>query len=92
MLRYERRDLDQTHWHLGPVAVEPAFQHAGIGSRLLERFCAAVDEAGGVVYLETDVADNIRLYERFGFELIGEESILGVSNWFMLRGTRGVGR
>src|SRR5947209_5702462 len=26
MLEYERRDLDERHWHLGPVAVEPAFQ------------------------------------------------------------------
>jgi ribosomal protein S18 acetylase RimI-like enzyme len=86
MVQYERRDLDEEHWHLGPVAVDPAFQHSGIGSRMLDRFCALVDEDHGVAYLETDAVDNIRLYERFGFETIGQQSILGTTNWFMRRG------
>ena len=29
--------------------------------------------------------ENVRFYERFGFEVIGEEEVLGNSNWFMLR-------
>lgn len=88
MMEYERRDPDGTHWHLGPVAVEPALQHAGIGSRLLEQFCATVDEDGVAAYLETDELASVRLYERFGFQVIGQEPILGAPNWFMLRSAR----
>lgn len=88
MVQYERRDPRETHWHLGPVAVEPTLQHSGIGSALLARFCAKVDEDGVEAYLETDEAANVGLYERFGFDRIGQESILGVNNWFMRRKAR----
>jgi GNAT superfamily N-acetyltransferase len=88
MAQYERRDPIETHWHLGPVAVEPALQHRGIGSTLLERFCAVVDEDGVEAYLETDASANVSLYERFEFQTIGQEPILGVQNWFMSRSAR----
>jgi ribosomal protein S18 acetylase RimI-like enzyme len=45
---------------------------------------AARDDA----YLETDKPENVRFYERFGFEVVGEEEVLGVPNWFMLRRAR----
>jgi GNAT superfamily N-acetyltransferase len=88
MVEYERRDPNETHWHLGPVAVELDFRHAGIGSKLLERFCALVDEDRVAAYLETDEIANVRLYERFGFQVSGQEPILGAPNWFMLRSAR----
>lgn len=88
MVQYERHDPIEAHWHLGPVAVEPRFQHTGIGSGLLEQFCALVDHDGVAAYLETDQAANVTLYERFGFETIGHESILGRDNWFMRRAGR----
>jgi ribosomal protein S18 acetylase RimI-like enzyme len=86
MVEYERHDLAEAHWHLGPVAVDPSFQHQGIGSLMLQRFCALVDEDGAAAYLETDDGANVRLYERFGFEAIGQDEILGTTNWFMRRG------
>ena len=43
------------------------------------------DAAGEVAYLETDKEINARFYERFGFEVVGEEQVLGVRNWFMTR-------
>ena len=85
MVEYERRDLGEAHWHLGPVAVEPSLQHHGIGSLLLQRFCAIVDADGAAAYLETDEFANVRLYERFRFVEIGQETILGTTNWFMRR-------
>ena len=27
----------------------------------------------------------MRFYERFGFELVGEQPVIGVTNWFMRR-------
>lgn len=85
---WTKHDPETRHRHLGPVAVDAHLQGAGIGSRLMEAFCARVDAAGDDVYLETDKPANVRFYERFGFEMVGEQEILGVPNWFMLRPTR----
>jgi ribosomal protein S18 acetylase RimI-like enzyme len=67
------------------LAVEPRLQGMGIGSRILTEHCGRLDERGQVGYLETDKPGNVVLYERFGYEVIGEAEIIGVRNWFMLR-------
>jgi hypothetical protein len=48
-------------------------------------FCAQMDAARENAYLEIDRPENVRFYERFGFEVVDEEEVLGVSNYFMLR-------
>ncbi len=85
---WARQDPDFEHWHLGPAAVERSRQGQGIGSRLMAAVCEHLDREQGTGYLETDKAENVRLYRRGGFEVIAEESVLGVSNWFMLRQPR----
>lgn len=85
MAHYERRDPDERHWHLGPVAVEPVVQRQGIGSGLLHQFCEIVDQDQAAAYLETDEEANVDLYRRFGFEVMEQETVLGVTNWFMHR-------
>lgn len=80
------RDLDEPHSHLGPLAVDAHLQGQGIGSRLLAEYCARLDSSGQLGYLETDKPENVRLYERFGFEVIAERTVIGVDNWFMRRG------
>jgi ribosomal protein S18 acetylase RimI-like enzyme len=80
-----KRDPDERHWHLGPVAVDAHLQGMGIGSKLMRVFCAQMDAAGEDAYLETDKEINVRFYERFGFEVVGEQEVIGVPNWFMLR-------
>ncbi len=80
-----KRDPDERHWHLGPVAVDAHLQGMGIGSKLMRVFSARMDAAGEDAYLETDKAINVRFYERFGFEVVGEEEVLGVTNYFMIR-------
>jgi len=82
---WEKRDPDERHWHLGPLAVDAHLQGRGIGSKLLRVFCARMDAAGEDAYLETDKPINVRLYERFGFEVVGEQEVLDVPNYFMLR-------
>ncbi len=78
-------DPMKTHWHLGPVAVDPEVQGQGIGTKLMEDFCSHVDRQGDPAYLETDKPGNVRLYERFGFSVKNEEEIYGVKNFFMWR-------
>ncbi len=79
------------HWHLGPIAVDAGLQRRGVGSLLMEVCRAQMDAAGEVAYLETDKPGNVRFYERFGFEVVGEQDVLGVPNWFMRRAGKGVG-
>ncbi|HSH47608.1 MAG TPA: GNAT family N-acetyltransferase [Halomonas sp.] len=73
------------HWHLGPLAVEPHHQGRGIGSALLERLCAHLDRHQALGYLETDRVENVRLYQRFGFDTVASEEVIGTPHWFMQR-------
>jgi Acetyltransferase (GNAT) family len=82
---WSARDLDERHSHLGPLAVDAHLQGRGIGTRILAEYCRRLDRAGELGYLETDRAENVRLYERHGFRVIGEETVIGVSSWFMRR-------
>lgn len=82
---WAKHDPDERHWHVGPLAVDAHLQGMGIGSKLMRVFCARMDAVGEDAYLETDKPINVRFYERFGFEVIGEQDVIGVSSWFMLR-------
>ena len=82
---WQRHDPKKRHWHLGPLAVDAHLQGEGVGSRMMRVFCARMDAAGEDAYLGTDKPINVRFYERFGFEVVGEEDVLGVPNWFMVR-------
>ncbi len=79
------RDPKERHWHLGPVAVEPGLQGMGIGSQMMERFCAMMDQEEELAYLETDKPENVRFYEKFSFQTTAEAEVLGSPNWFMRR-------
>jgi ribosomal protein S18 acetylase RimI-like enzyme len=82
---WSKHDPDERHWHLGPVAVDAHLQGMGIGSMLMRVFCERMDDAGEASYLETDKEINVRFYEKFGFEVTGEEDVLDVRNWYMTR-------
>ena len=85
MAAWAQHDLRQPHWHLGPVAVDAHLQGTGIGTRLMNEYCARVDSACATGYLETDKASNVRFYEKFGFETIATGPVLDTPNWFMQR-------
>lgn len=78
-------DLAEPHWHLGPVGIEPELQGKGIGSLLLSAFCRMVDDEGVASWLETDKEVNVSFYRRHGFEVVSEDTVNGVPNWFMKR-------
>jgi GNAT superfamily N-acetyltransferase len=82
------KDPDEPHFHLGPVAADAGKQGRGIGTALLEAFCTRVDQDAAVAYLETDKAENVGFYARFGFETVAEADVIGVPNWFMRRSPR----
>ncbi len=82
---WNRHDPKTAHWHLGPIAVDRPFQGKGIGSALLKTCCEKMDAEGAAVYLEAEKEENVRLYQRFGFEVIAQDVTLGVPGWFMQR-------
>ena len=79
------RDLGEPHAHLGPFGVTPELQHNGIGSAILAEHVAGLDAAGTVGFLETDDAANVRLYNRFGYEIVDRALVLGVRCFWMRR-------
>jgi predicted N-acetyltransferase YhbS len=85
---WSSEDPPAPHWHLGPVAVRKKLQGQGIGSRMLQHFCEQIDRERAAAYLETDHEDNVRLYERFGFDLKSRTDLFGVPNYFMWRPPR----
>ena len=82
---WSNQDPREQHWHLGPIGVLPAYRGKGIGTRLMERFCQEVDRCAAKAFLETDLDENVRFYEKFGFNLILKKDILQVPNRFMVR-------
>lgn len=57
------------YFYLAVMGVEPAAQGMGHGSALMTRTLELSDDAGLPSYLETGRIENVRLYQRFGFQL-----------------------
>jgi ribosomal protein S18 acetylase RimI-like enzyme len=63
----------EPHWYLSMIGVDPARQGRGLGSAMLAHCLATlVDAEGAIAYLESSNPKNTPLYERFGFEVIGQ--------------------
>jgi GNAT superfamily N-acetyltransferase len=68
-----RRSIgDEPHLRLDFLAVDPAAQGRGLGSRLLAAGNRAADERGLPVYLDTFTRADVRFYERRGYRVIEE--------------------
>lgn len=81
-------DLEEPHWHVGPVGVEPGFQSLGMGGAAINRLCEEFDEHGRVSWVKTVKPENVRFYGGHGFEVVDESSMLSVPLWFMRRQPR----
>jgi ribosomal protein S18 acetylase RimI-like enzyme len=81
-------DLDEPHWHVGPVGVEPGFQSMGMGRAAMGLLCEDFDEHGEVSWLKTAKPENVRFYNGHGFEVVDELPMLTAHLWFMRREPR----
>jgi ribosomal protein S18 acetylase RimI-like enzyme len=81
-------DLLESHWHVGPVGVEPGFQGKGIGRAAMTLLCDEFDEHRRLAWLETDKPENVRFYGGLGFDVVEEISMFDARNWFMRRDPR----
>jgi ribosomal protein S18 acetylase RimI-like enzyme len=79
----------EPHWYLPLIAVDPAQQGRGYGSALLKHALELSDRDKLPAYLEATSPNNRRLYERHGFEAIGEiQTADSPPMWPMLRKPR----
>jgi len=62
----------EPHWYLPMIGVDPAHQGHGHGAALLEYALERCDRDGCCAYLESTNPRNITLYQRHGFEVLGE--------------------
>jgi len=85
---WAKRDLDEPHSHLGPLAVDAHLQRRGIGGHIMREYERRLDDPGVVGYLETDKDVNVSFYEHHGFVVVREQDVIGVPNWFMRREPR----
>ena len=65
------------HWYLGYLGARHACQGMGLGSQLLTTMLADVDAEGLPAYLESSNENNLSLYHRHGFDVVGELQTLG---------------
>ena len=62
----------EPHWFLPAIGVDPRCQGRGHGSALLASALEVCDREHAITYLEASNPRNVPLYERFGFEVVGE--------------------
>ena len=67
----ERHHIDEPHWYLPMIGVDPSRQGKGMGSALLRHALSKCDEASLPAYLEASKPANVPLYERHGFNVVG---------------------
>ncbi|HEX5630312.1 MAG TPA: GNAT family N-acetyltransferase [Acidimicrobiia bacterium] len=65
-------ELDEPHWYLRQIGVDPVLQRGGHGSALLRAGLAEIDRRGEPAYLEATTPGSRDLYARFGFEARAE--------------------
>ena len=77
----------RTFVYLPIIGVAQAMQGRGFGSAILTALIDACERKGTPIYLETETADNVRLYERFGFVVERQITlpVVDLPMWLMVR-------
>jgi ribosomal protein S18 acetylase RimI-like enzyme len=79
----------EKHWYLLSVGVRPGAQGRGTGAALVAHTLALADAAGQGAYLEATSPRSRVLYERHGFEVVGQIDLEGCPPiWPMWRAPR----
>jgi GNAT superfamily N-acetyltransferase len=66
---------DEPCWYLPVIGVDPAHQGKGLGAALMKHALQHIDEQALPAYLESSNPQNMSLYERHGFEAMGQIQI-----------------
>lgn len=84
------RYSDDKTWYLMTFAVRAGKTHQGLGSAILRPVLEWMDKNHYSVYLETDKAVNVEMYEHFGFQVVDTCMVPGsqIKQYGMLRTAR----
>jgi ribosomal protein S18 acetylase RimI-like enzyme len=83
----ERMEPEAPHYYLGMIGVLPGCQGKGYARMLLDYLHETADKEPGTagVCLNTENPNNVPLYRRFGYEVIGETDVGPLHTWCMFR-------
>lgn len=78
---------DFKFWYLSPMCVDPKYQGKGYGSLLIRSMLKRIDMEKLASLLETQSPVNVEIYKRFGYEVVGKETIpdTEIPYWIMVR-------
>jgi len=76
-LDLEKRHPTEPHWYLGFLGVREALRDRGRGSALLGEVLTRADDAMAPAYVESANERNLAFYQRHGFEVVEEFTLLG---------------
>ena len=65
----------EPHWYLPLIGVDPAYQGRGVGGALMKHALQQCDRDQTPAYLESTNPRNVSLYQRHGFEALGEVQV-----------------
>jgi ribosomal protein S18 acetylase RimI-like enzyme len=69
------------------MAVSPSHQRQGIGSMMMQRICEEIDQHGRSSYVLA-APEGVKLYSKFGFEIVGRVETPRGTITSMLRSSR----
>ena len=73
--KMEQSHPRESHWYLPQIGVDPNAQGQGLGAELMRHALARCDREQALAYLEASKPQNVRFYQRHGFEVITEIQI-----------------
>ena len=71
----KKQFTDNYDWYLFNLSIKREAQGRGIASKLMRPMLQFCDDEQMVAYLETNKAENVGLYQHYGFDLMREELI-----------------
>jgi GNAT superfamily N-acetyltransferase len=90
---FKKHHPKERHYYFECMGVEPCLQGRGFGSAIFRHLVQRADDDHVGCYLENPNPRNVPLYQRFGFQIVRKEPVIGVPVWFMWRppigGSRG---
>jgi ribosomal protein S18 acetylase RimI-like enzyme len=77
--------IDEEHWFLFIIGVDPKHQRSGYGKKMIEPMLKRIDDEKLPVMLDTNKQVNIGYYEKFGFDVVKTYRVLENDHWGMVR-------
>jgi ribosomal protein S18 acetylase RimI-like enzyme len=80
-----------SHWYLWAIGVDPPCQRIGVAGRVMRPVLDRADRDGLACYLETHKEANVKVYQRYGFEVVSTNPVPGhpLTLWAMRRSPPG---